>query len=107
MGAGGNYVGGHPSGRIGDINDDYTHRGYHPDPLFESTEKRTQVASFEKPLPDGARSHVKVFKGPKYYTIAEHRDSHDPGRSLGHAIGHLGDIVSPPDHYSYRVRRLD
>src|SRR5690242_13396379 len=71
----------------------YADRGYQADPGLESDEG--QVASFVHKIPDGRRVHVKVFRGPKYYTVDKHIDSADPEVN---PIGHIQDIVFSPDH---------
>lgn len=90
-------------GSLDGITDYYRQRGYQQDPVLES-KQQGQVTSFVKPLPDGARAHVRVFRTNGYYTIRTHRDPHDPARD---PIGHLQDIVLPPDEVRRRVARTD
>lgn len=85
------------------ISEYYRERGFRENPLLELPDKK-KVTSFVKPLPDGRRIHIRVYKGRKYYTIDKHIDSYDPGR---HPINHLIDFIFPAKHYKIRVRRRD
>ena|SRR2546422_11671961 len=76
-------------------------RGYHEAPEWEADEG--QVISFEKPLPEG-RVHIKIFEGPKFYTIVKHRDAADPNRD---PVGHVQDILFSPEKTTQKVRRID
>jgi hypothetical protein len=91
-----------PRGDLNSIDKYYTDKGFTPNPPLELKEKN-QVASYEKPLPEG-RVHVKVFRTPKYYVLDQHTDSADPNRN---PLGHLADFVSPGKHTKKRVKRRD
>ena len=91
------------SGRLSGIIKYHRQRGWEQDPFLE--EKRpNQIASFVKPLSDGSRLHRRISRGPKYYTIREHKDSSDPKRS---PIGHVVDIVIPIKDRIIRIKRMD
>lgn len=68
-----------PTGNLNSIDKYYTDKGFTPNPPLELKEKN-QVASYEKPLPEG-RVHVKVFRTPKNYVSDLHTDSADPNRN--------------------------
>ena len=91
-----------PGNREG-ISEYYRERGFREDPLLELKDRRS-VTSFVKPLPDGSRLHLRVYKGRKYYTIDRHIDSYDPGRKY---LMHLIDFIRPARHERFRVQRDD
>jgi len=76
-------------------------RGWEQDPSLEEKQE-SQLVSFVKPLPDGSRLHRRVFKGKKYFTIREHKDTSDPKRD---PIGHVQDILIPPKHKIIRIKK--
>ncbi|MEM3872785.1 MAG: hypothetical protein QXE05_09520 [Nitrososphaeria archaeon] len=89
-------------GTLESIDEYHRSRGWKEPELEEK--QQGQIRSYVKPLPDGSRLHRRVFRGRKYYTIVEHKDGVDPERN---PLGHLQDIVIPPKHYTYRIRRID
>ena len=91
-----------PRGDLPSINTYYTDKGFTPNPPLELKEKN-QVASYEKPLPEG-RVHVKVVRTPRYYKLDQHTDSADPNRN---PLGHLADFVNPGEHTIKRIKRRD
>jgi hypothetical protein len=88
-------------GSLNGIKDYFGQKGFREGPSLEADEG--QIASFEKPLPEG-RVHIKVFAGPKYYRIVQHRDAQDPNRNL---VGHLQDVLFSPDKITQKVKRTD
>jgi hypothetical protein len=88
-------------GSLDGMREYFGQRGYHEGPTWEANEG--QVISFEKPLPEG-RIHIKVFRGPKYYRVVQHRDAVDPNRNLP---GHLQDVLFSPEKTTHKVRRKD
>jgi len=89
-------------GSLESIDEYHRNKGWRKPELEEK--QQGQILSYVKPLPDGSRLHARVFRGRKYYTIVEHKDSADPERN---PLGHLQDIVIPPEAHKYRVRKID
>ena len=91
-----------PGGTLDSIDQYYSGKGFSSNPPLEIKEEG-QVASYEKPLPEG-RVHIRVFRTAKYYKINQHTDSVDPNRN---PVGHLIDFIAPGEHTEQRIRRRD
>jgi len=84
----------------------YAERGYTENPPLE-TKEEGQVASFAKPIPSESgqsRHHIRIKETRKYYVIDSHVDKYDPEKDQ---LGHLTDILNPPEHHLARVRKAD
>jgi hypothetical protein len=84
----------------------YAERGYAENPPLEMKEEG-QVVSFAKPIPSESgqsRHHVRIKETRKYYVIDSHVDKYDPEKDQ---LGHLTDILNPPEHHLKRVRKTD
>lgn len=59
-------------------------KGYRTNPVLQ--DPQDAVISFDKPLPDGRRIHVRVTDGGRYWNVKKHYDAADPYRN---PFGHL------------------
>ncbi|MDR2203988.1 MAG: hypothetical protein LBE76_06820 [Nitrososphaerota archaeon] len=79
----------------------FLNKGYHPNPVYQWDDENA-IMTFEKPLPDGSRLHVRVYEHRDYFEIKEHIDKYDPNRTLEHVFEWFVEI---PDIISYIQKR--
>lgn len=95
-----------PPGSLEGIRGYYAERGYTENPPLEIKEEG-QLTSFAKPIPSESgqsRHHIRIKETRKYYVIDSHVDKYDPEKDQ---LGHLTDILNPPEHKTTRVRKTD
>lgn len=95
-----------PPGSLVGIRRYYSERGYTENPPLE-TKEEGQLASFAKPIPSESgqsRHHIRIKETKKYYVIDAHVDKYDPEKDQ---LGHLTDILNPPEHRITRVKKAD
>ena len=59
-------------------------KGYRTNPVLQDPQGAD--ITFDKPLPDGRRKHVRITDGGRYWNVKSHCDAADPYRN---PFGHL------------------
>jgi len=83
--------------------DRFRRRGFRQDPKLEL--KKGADVTFVKPLPDGRRLHIRIWRKRDHYLTEVHIDRKDPRRNpIGHLIYDviLGDI----EHKYHKTKRI-